>query len=86
VILFKVPVTDVTPVPAGVAHVPSPRQKVVPDALVPLFKFATGKFPVTPFDKSICAHAGLLLLPVLDKYLVAVVFLFKIEYVFAAEP
>ena len=42
--------TAVTPPPlppAGVAHVPSPRQKVVADALVPLFKFVTGKLPVT---------------------------------------
>jgi hypothetical protein len=42
--------TDVT-VPAlaaGVAQVPSPRQKVVPDALVPLLRFVTGRLPVTP--------------------------------------
>jgi hypothetical protein len=36
------------PPPAGVAHVPSPRQKVVEEALVPLFRFVTGKLPVTP--------------------------------------
>ena len=30
---------------------PSPRQKVVLDALVPLFKLATGRLPVTPVDK-----------------------------------
>lgn len=36
------------PVPEGVAHVPSPRQKVVADALTPEFKLVTGKFPVTP--------------------------------------
>ena len=36
------------PLPAeGVAHVPSPRQKVVPEALVPLFKLVTGRFPAT---------------------------------------
>jgi hypothetical protein len=28
-------------------HVPSPRQKVEAEALVPLFKFVTGKLPVT---------------------------------------
>jgi len=42
--------TDVT-VPAlaaGVAQTPSPRQKVVPDALVPLLRFVTGRLPVTP--------------------------------------
>lgn len=36
------------PAPAGVAHVPSPRQKVEDDADVPEFKFVTGRFPVTP--------------------------------------
>ena len=34
----------------GVAHVPSPRQNVDEDALVPPFKLATGRFPVTPVD------------------------------------
>jgi len=45
-----VPLTEVT-VPAlaaGVAHVPSPRQKVVDDAEVPEFRLVTGRFPVTP--------------------------------------
>ena len=37
-----------TPVPAGVPHVPSPRQKVDDVAEVPLFKFVTGRLPVTP--------------------------------------
>jgi hypothetical protein len=36
------------PPPAGVAHVPSPLQKVTDDALVPEFRFPTGRFPVTP--------------------------------------
>lgn len=36
------------PPPAGVAHVPSPRQKVVPEAAVPELRFVTGRFPVTP--------------------------------------
>ena len=43
------PATEVT-VPGldgGVAHVPSPRQNVEADALVPLFKLPTGKLPVT---------------------------------------
>ena len=35
------------PPPAGVAQVPSPRQNVELDALVPLFKFVIGKLPVT---------------------------------------
>jgi hypothetical protein len=34
------------PPPLGVAHVPSPRQKVELEALVPLFRFVTGRFPV----------------------------------------
>ena len=33
---------------AGVAQLPSPRQKVVADAPVPLFRLVTGRFPVTP--------------------------------------
>lgn len=38
-------VTDPTP---ATAQVPSPRQKVEADAPVPLLRFATGRFPVTP--------------------------------------
>ena len=42
-------VTEVTvPEPAGVAHVPSPRQNVEAEALVPEFRFVTGRLPVTP--------------------------------------
>lgn len=41
--------------PAGAvvadAHVPSPRQNVEADALVPLLRFVTGRFPVTPVVK-----------------------------------
>ena len=47
------------PDPAGDAQVPSPRQKVVPDAPVPVFRLVTGRFPVTPplpeAAKLICA-------------------------------
>ena len=32
---------------AGVAHVPSPRQKVEDEAEVPLFRFDTGRLPLT---------------------------------------
>jgi hypothetical protein len=39
------PEPTILPPPLGVAHVPSPRQKVVPDAPVPEFKLATGKLP-----------------------------------------
>ena len=41
-------VVAVVDVPAGVAHVPSPRQNVDELALVPEFKLVTGKLPVTP--------------------------------------
>jgi hypothetical protein len=41
--------TEVTvPAPAGVVHVPSPRQKVLALAPVPLLRLVTGRFPVTP--------------------------------------
>lgn len=53
------------------------------DAFVP--PFATGKTPVTPLVKSICDQAGLLLVPVFAKYLVAVVFLAKRASVLAAD-
>ncbi len=43
---FVIPVRELV----GVAHVPSPRQNVDEDALVPPFKLATGRFPVTPVD------------------------------------
>ena len=42
------PVVVTVPEPAGVAQVPSPRQKVVDDAEVPLFRLPTGRLPVTP--------------------------------------
>ena len=50
--------TLVTPVPAGVAQDPSPRQNVVALALVPLFRFVTGRFPVTVVERSTFPHAG----------------------------
>jgi hypothetical protein len=46
VIRFEVPDTDVTPVPAGVVHVPAPDQYVDADALVPEFKLVTGILPL----------------------------------------
>ena len=39
------------PAPAGVAQVPSPRQKVEAEAAVPLLRFVTGRFPVTPVER-----------------------------------
>ena len=47
------PTLVTVPPPAGVDHVPSPLQKVVALALVPLFKLVTGKFPVTLVVRSI---------------------------------
>ncbi len=51
--IFPEPVTEVTVPPplAAVAHVPSPRQKVVDPADVPEFKCDTDKLPVTPFAR-----------------------------------
>jgi hypothetical protein len=36
------------PAPAGVAQLPSPRQKVEDEAESPEFRFPTGRFPITP--------------------------------------
>jgi hypothetical protein len=66
------------------AHEPSPRQNVVEPAPVPLFKFPTGRLPVTPFDKSTCAHAGMFDAPVFDKYRVAEALVASFDNVFAA--
>ena len=46
--LLIVVVPIVTADDDGVAQVPSPRQNVEADADVPLFKFVTGRLPVTP--------------------------------------
>jgi hypothetical protein len=43
-----VPELETLPPPAGVTHVPSPRQNVVADADVPLLRLVTGRLPVTP--------------------------------------
>ena len=45
--MVNVPPAVTFPLPAGVAHVPSPRQKVELLADVPELRFVTGKFPVT---------------------------------------
>jgi hypothetical protein len=41
------PLREVIPVAGGLAHVPSPLQKVEADADVPEFRLETGKLPVT---------------------------------------
>jgi hypothetical protein len=43
----EVPGPTTSPPPAGLAQVPSPLQKVEPEAPVPLLRFPTGRFPVT---------------------------------------
>lgn len=86
----------------GVAHVPSPLQKVVELADVPLFKLPTGRLPVTPpleldarliagtSPDTIPAQVGAALtvpVPVCARNcLAAVVFPASRELVFAAEP
>jgi len=44
----RVPPAVTLPEPAGVAHVPSPRQKVELEAEVPELRLPTGRLPVTP--------------------------------------
>ena len=56
-------VTVPVAVPAGTLHVPSPRQKVVAPALVPLFKLATGKLPDTSVARATAPHVGVVALP-----------------------
>jgi len=46
--IFTLDVPLAMVVTEGADQVASPRQKVVADALVPLFKLVTGRFPVTP--------------------------------------
>jgi hypothetical protein len=48
----------VPPLPAGVAHVPSPLQKVVAPALEPLFRFVTGRFPETSAVRLTALNVG----------------------------
>ncbi len=56
--MVSVPAAVTFPLPAGVAHVPSPRQKVLDDALVPEFRLATGRFPVTSALKLTALNDG----------------------------
>ena len=49
-------VVNPLPPPAGVAQVASPLQKVVLEADVPLFRFVTGRFPVTPVVRGNPVH------------------------------
>src|SRR6266566_7567503 len=51
-------------------HVPSPRQNVDDEALVPLFKFPTGRFPVTALARLTADHAASPRQKVVDEALV----------------
>lgn len=84
---FTVTTDHVSPNPpaVGVDHVPSPRQNVLEEALVPLFRLLTDRLPVTPLARLTWSHAGPFEVPVLARYLVAVVLLASLERVFAAE-
>ena len=77
------PFKEVIPVAGGLAHVPSPLQNVLDEADVPLFKFATGKFPVTSVLSETDAKLGappafpcntVVVVPRLPKVETAVVF------------
>jgi len=48
----------VIPVAGGLAHVPSPLQNVLLLAAVPLFRFVTGRFPVTSADSDTAPKVG----------------------------
>ena len=80
---------DVVPIvsapAAGADHVPSPRQNVDDEALVPLLRFVTGRLPVTPLARLICAQAGAFDVPVLERYRVAFVSLARDAKVFSAD-
>lgn len=67
------------------AHAPSPLQNVAEEAELPEFKLVTGRLPVTPLLRLTCAHAGLLEVPVLDRYWVAVADLASLDRVLLAE-
>jgi len=52
------PLRLVIPVAGGLAHVPSPLQNVLLLALVPLFRFVTGRLPVTSAVRLTAAKDG----------------------------
>ena len=57
--------------PETVAHVPSPLQKCVLSAFVPLLRFVTGRFPVTPAERLTWAHVRSPLAAIVVAYLFA---------------
>lgn len=66
----KLPATmtaSLTPLAGTVAHVASPRQNVEALAPVPLFRFPTGKFPVTPPLPLDAKFAAGMSAPVIDR-------------------
>jgi len=57
-LIVSVPPAVTFPLPAGVAHVPSPLQKVLEDADVPEFRLVTGRFPVTSAERLTAENDG----------------------------
>ena len=43
------------------------KKRFEDEADVPLLRLPTGRLPVTPFDRSTCAHAGIFDAPVFDR-------------------
>ena len=77
------PFNDVIPVAGGLAHVPSPLQNVELEALVPLFRLVTGRFPVTSAVNDTAPNVGappalpcntVVVVPSVPSVLTAVVF------------
>src|ERR1051326_1277084 len=56
--MVSVPAAVTFPLPAGVAHVPSPLQKVELLAEVPEFKLVTGRLPVTSAARLTAPNEG----------------------------
>src|SRR5882724_7586970 len=56
--MVSVPAAVTFPLPAGVAQVPSPRQKVEDEADVPLFRLATGRLPETSVESTTAPKDG----------------------------
>ena len=57
-LIVSVPAAVTFPLPAGVAHVPSPRQNVLDEAEVPLLRLPTGRLPDTSVDRTMAPNDG----------------------------
>jgi hypothetical protein len=59
VVVLPPPLTEIDPPPPdGVAQVPSPRQKVEDEALVPELRLVTGRLPVTSAERLTAPKVG----------------------------